>query len=517
MPVFNEVAIIAINFIALTLIITVFNHDKLKEKRSVIFVLMGISMLVWVDGAYSARILGNIYNLSLFFIKIAWFATPFVFFFSYMTAISLTGREDKNHIITKILFILAIFAGLVTLFTNFTISGEKFTNGIVDIRYGSGFYPYLGIALLMMFFTFTSLVRTKLNSGEKVFLLGLIIFFIANMIFNIALPVFLHVTYLYFLGDYSTIILLGFAMYAIFRHKLFDIRIFATEVFTLIIWTILFTKIFFAQDLTDFSTDSFVFGLTIVFGILLIRSIHELRRTEESELAKANELLRLKDEFVFVATHDLKTPVTAIDGYISLIEREKPKFSKEIKSNFEEVKSASDRLKQLVNDLLQVARGESGTIKVNVAKVDVSKIVKEIIEEVEPVANEKKVKITAKFDEGSQYAIVDEEKFPEVIENLLSNAIKFNKPGGSVKVEAKKVGSEIQIKVGDTGYGIPKEEQAKVFEKFFKYRGEKTADVPGTGLGLFVVRMLVEKMGGKIAFTSDENRGTTFSLTFESG
>lgn len=225
------------------------------------------------------------------------------------------------------------------------------------------------------------------------------------------------------------------------------------------------------------------------------------------ELLKLN---KIKDEFVFIATHDLKTPVTAIDGYISLIEKEKPNFSSEIKENFEEVKQASGRLKQLVNDLLQVARGESGTIKVDISNVDINETINKIIKEVEPIAKEKNVTITANLDTVNKNILGDATKLPEIMENLLSNAIKFNKPAGNITISTKKVDKMLEMTIKDTGYGIPENEKTKVFEKFFKYRGNETRDVPGTGLGLFVVKMLIEKMNGRIAFTSVENEGTTF-------
>lgn len=225
------------------------------------------------------------------------------------------------------------------------------------------------------------------------------------------------------------------------------------------------------------------------------------------------ELNKMKDEFVFIATHDLKTPVTAIDGYISLIEKEKPAFPEDIKENFESVKEASERLKQLVNDLLQVARGESGTIKVEVSKVDVKEIIEKIIKEVTPAALIKNVKINSQLDQDNKFITGDETKLPEIMENLLSNAIKFNRSGGEVTIITKKNNSMLEISVIDTGFGIPKAEESKVFEKFFKYRGDTTRDVPGTGLGLFVVKMLIEKMNGTISFTSVENKGTTFVFT----
>lgn len=256
--------------------------------------------------------------------------------------------------------------------------------------------------------------------------------------------------------------------------------------------------------------------LVTVFGIAIdrIRINLELHVVEERELAKARELLKLKDEFVFIATHDLKTPVTAIDGYISLIKEDKPDFSKEVEENFEAVEEASERLKQLVNDLLEVARGESGTIKVEVKSMDVNELIDKVVKEVKPTAEEKHVSLNINLDQANKIVMGDSEKLAEVLENLLSNAVKFSKPeGGKITITTKRLDAMLEVVVADNGFGIPKAEQQKVFTKFFKYRGDNTRKVPGTGLGLFVVRMLVEKMGGRIGFTSEEGVGTTFSFT----
>src|SRR5260221_2792271 len=264
-PIFNETAIIVVNFIAATLILTVFTHHKLNQRKSQVFLLMGIAILFWVDFAYLARVFGRMYDLSVLFLRIAWCATPFVFFFTYINSTLFVNKADENKLVSKVLFVLALLLGLITLFTNLTITGEKFTNGILDIKYGIAFYPYLGLVLSMIIFTFVPLIKTKLETAVKVFLLGLIIFYAANMIFNITLPVFFHITHLYFLGDYSTIILLGFTMYAIYRHSLLNIKILATEVFTLFICTILFTIIFFSPNFTDSIFYLFVFLLSTGF------------------------------------------------------------------------------------------------------------------------------------------------------------------------------------------------------------------------------------------------------------
>lgn len=256
--------------------------------------------------------------------------------------------------------------------------------------------------------------------------------------------------------------------------------------------------------------------LVTVFGIAIdrIRINRQLREAQESDLEKARELLKLKDEFVFIATHDLRTPVTAIDGYISLIKEDKPNFSKDVEENFEAVEEASGRLKQLVNDLLEVARGESGTIKVDVDKMDMSELITKVVREVSPAAEEKGVKLITNVDQENKMVMGDFEKMSEVVENLLSNAIKFSKDqNATITTTTMREGTMLKVSVADNGFGIPEVEQKKVFQKFFKYRGENTRKVPGTGLGLFVVRMLVEKMGGKIGFTSHEGEGTTFTFT----
>jgi len=239
----------------------------------------------------------------------------------------------------------------------------------------------------------------------------------------------------------------------------------------------------------------------------------ELKETQVRELAKAKELLKLKDEFVFIATHDLRTPVTAIRGFVELIQESKPKFTYEVKDKFESIMNASGRLNQLVTDLLEVARSESGTIKVEVEPVSIVEIIEKVITEVTPSAHKKKVTLKTDLDNKVKTVMGDKDKLAEVIENLLSNAVKFSRQKGVVKVTTQKSKGNLQVEVIDNGYGIPKDKQKKVFQKFFQARTDETKEVPGTGLGLFVVRMLIEKMKGKVSFTSEERKGTTFTFT----
>jgi len=236
-------------------------------------------------------------------------------------------------------------------------------------------------------------------------------------------------------------------------------------------------------------------------------------RTHELKLAQEREL-ELKNQFVFIATHDLRTPVVAIDGYVKLINQGTDKFSDETQENFSAILESSKRLNQLVEDLLQVARGESGTLEVETESVDIIPALKTSITRVGLMAKEKGIEIEFKPDRIHSKVFADEARLNEVFENLLSNAVKFNKDGGKIVVTSEVVGnSELQINISDTGYGIPHEKQKQIFSKFFKHRNDKTRGVGGTGLGLFVVKMLVNKMNGQMSFTSEKNKGSTFSFT----
>jgi len=236
-------------------------------------------------------------------------------------------------------------------------------------------------------------------------------------------------------------------------------------------------------------------------------------RTHELEEAQAVQL-KLKDEFVFIATHDLATPVTAISWVTQMISARSENISDQLKKDLMIISDASDRLKVLVNDLLQVARSESGTVKIDLVDVDARKIIETAVQEVGPLAADKKINIAINLAPNNTIK-ADPNKLSEVFENILSNGVKYNKEGGSLSISSHPQDDGVVFEFKDTGLGIPEAEIAKVFTKFFRSEKPEVRAHPGTGLGLFVVRMLTEKMGGKISFESIEDKGTTFSIFFK--
>ena len=238
-----------------------------------------------------------------------------------------------------------------------------------------------------------------------------------------------------------------------------------------------------------------------------------LKKVQERELAKANEVSRLKDEFVFIAAHELRTPVTVIKGFLELVSPSIKRFPKDVQHHLNAITLASNNLNQLINDLLETARSESGELKIAVEPVDVAQLIKTVIVDAQSLADEKKVKIEARLTEALPKIMADPIKVREILANLLSNAIKYNREGGNVNITALRQEETFIIEVHDTGYGIPKVDQEKIFQKFSRVPTKETRAVLGTGLGLFISRMLVEKMGGKISFSSTPGKGTTFAFS----
>jgi signal transduction histidine kinase len=224
-------------------------------------------------------------------------------------------------------------------------------------------------------------------------------------------------------------------------------------------------------------------------------------------------LQELKDEFVFVAAHELRTPVTAIKGYISLaLSSGGTPLSEDVKKFLGEVKNASERLNQLVNDLLEIARSEAGRLEIQGKEIEITGEIKSVVSELAPLAKEKSITVT--YDPGAlPKAFADPMRFKEVMINLVGNAVKYTIGSGAVTITHEVQGDDIVTHIKDTGMGISKEAQSKLFEKFYRVKTEQTQNITGTGLGLFIVKQIIEKMGGKIWVESEEGKGSTFSFS----
>jgi len=231
------------------------------------------------------------------------------------------------------------------------------------------------------------------------------------------------------------------------------------------------------------------------------------------DVTKEREVDKAKTEFVSLASHQLRTPLSSINWYTEmLISGDAGKINKIQKEYLQEVYTGSKRMVDLVNALLNVSRIELGTFAVDPEPIKVVEIGKSVLNELEPTIKEKKVKIIKKFSENIPVIQADPKLLRIVFQNLLSNAIKYTPGNGTVILDISKDKKFILCKIKDTGMGIPKKQQKDIFTKLFRADNVRATDTEGTGLGLYIVKAIIDHSGGKIWFSSEKNKGTAFNV-----
>jgi signal transduction histidine kinase len=265
-------------------------------------------------------------------------------------------------------------------------------------------------------------------------------------------------------------------------------------------------------------------GLVLIRLAGLVRSLDRVRRDERAaraeaesaqrQLARQNEQLReadrLKDEFVALISHDLRTPLTSIMGYLELV-LDDDNLTEEQRGFLNVADRNADRLLRLVNDLLFVARFEAGELELRPTDLDLAAVVRQSVEESGPRAAAGGVELTCVAGAVSLVQ-ADKGRMFQLVENLVSNAIKFTPEGGEVRVSVTPVNGVVRLEVADTGIGIASGEQQRLFERFFRASTASEHQIPGTGLGLYITRAIVEAHGGSIAVRSDPGEGTSFCV-----
>lgn len=233
----------------------------------------------------------------------------------------------------------------------------------------------------------------------------------------------------------------------------------------------------------------------------------------ERDVTKMRELDATRLEFVTLASHQLRTPLSTLNWYSEvLLSGDIGEQSPEQEMYTKEIYKASQRMVALVNDLLNLSRIDLGKIAVQSTDVNVVEILDQTIGDQKAFILEKNIKV--EIDAPSVLEIKsDEQILLNVMSNLVSNAVKYTPPDGRIKIVLGKKGDKLHFSITDTGYGIPKQDQGKLFNKFFRAENVKRHSSDGTGLGLYIVKAFLENAGGKIEFESKEMKGTTF--TFE--
>ena len=226
---------------------------------------------------------------------------------------------------------------------------------------------------------------------------------------------------------------------------------------------------------------------------------------------QTQETLKMRNDFVSFVTHQLRTPLSGIKWMLELAKETDD--APEKASYVEDARESADRLISLVNDLLDASRLESGKLQVSLEPVRLRQLTYDVIADVATLVEAKQHKLDIECEPDIPISMLDTQLLRQVILNLLSNAIKYTPDGGTIAIRVGRKGPDLHWSIRDSGIGISEESQKRLFEKFFRADNAHTVDTEGTGHGLYLVRLIVERLGGTIACESEVGRGTLFHFT----
>jgi len=250
--------------------------------------------------------------------------------------------------------------------------------------------------------------------------------------------------------------------------------------------------------------------LVIIISIILLIIASTITHSFET-LAETN---RMKSEFVSIVSHQLRSPLSNLKWVIELLMSGKvcPVAEKQIEY-FRILRENSKRMDELVSDLLTVSRIEQGRLPLQKEKASLKELVEKIIKETEILAKASNIEIEFIHEDRIPEIIFDPSQVKLAIANLVENAVRYTKSKGIVKISLKRDKDKLCLEVKDSGVGIPEKDQKYIFQKFFRSENAKKYQAEGSGLGLYIAKSIIEKSGGKMGFSSKENKGSTFWLT----
>lgn len=458
------------------------------------------------------------YRLVLFFAIL-----QSLFFFLLM----LVFPSDKQRFPRWIKFgIIPASVGVMLLtLTSAMFSGISRTGEPVE-GWGMALFGTLSVFLVTCGFVFLVRKIRKASKKDKLrfkpLLYGAGIMFTFIILFNFVSPTIFDNSSFVIWGPAYILPFLILTAYGIFKHHLFNIKVFVTQGIVFMVWIFLLVRTLLYTNTVDLVIGSVLFILMVGAGVLLIKSVRkEIKQREQLEklsvqLAKANEKLQeidqMKTEFLSLASHQLRTPLTAIKGYSSMIlEGNFGRVSKKASEPIEKIFQSSVTLAEVIADLLDVSKIEQGGMKYEMRTFSLVPVVQSVVDEQKLAAKDKGLKLDFHVDGGHKYAVKgDKLKLRQIIQNLIDNAIKYT-PKGSVNVSlAYTKDRHVRFEVADTGLGISKAGIEKLFEKFSRGKSGK-ANTSGSGLGLYLVKQIVKAHAGKVWVESPgEGKGATF-------
>jgi len=486
-----------------------------------------IDLVVWLNYDKNTLLMFSWAFFGVLYALIYIFSLYFVYVFIDKRDISFTK---------KIIFGFILLPIIVLTPTSFNLESFNTVDCIaMEGSYFTNYYYFVGLAVFIWILAVSFLRYRKADKELKKQILLLTVgigFFLLSFFISGFLASYLIDSGYISGGDYGfeqyglfgMPIFMAFLAYLIVKFEAFDIKMFGAQALVAGLVILIGSQFFFIRSFINQVLTGITLALSIVFGWALIHSVKlEIERKDElqkmsTSLALANDKLRkldnAKSEFISIASHQLRTPLTAIKGFISLIlEDSYGKVSAEIRDVLNKVYISNERLIELVEDLLNLSRIESGRMEYTFEKTNLGDLCQEIYDTFALRAREKELRLELILPENSTAeANTDRSKVREVISNMVDNALKYTIKGG-VKMKISEDNTNVLVAIIDTGIGVPEEEMPYLFSKFSRGKDINRLNAGGTGLGLHVARKVMEAVGGRIWVESaGTNLGSTFFL-----
>lgn len=487
---------------------------------SIVFSLWAsLSLIVWTS--FDSR------TISFFWSFFEVLSVLFYFLIFYFTYVFIEGKDISfgNKLASFFVFVVV----LIVSSTSYYVAGF---NAVVCESIENDFFLYFIyllkalasiLTVLLIFVKYFKYREDKIKKVRIFFVgLGSILLLLSFLVTQYSANLIFSDYQIEFYGLFAITVFMGFLAYLIVKYQAFDIKLLGTQALVAGLVILIGAELFFVESTINTVLVLITLAISIGFGYMLIKSVKsEVERKEQlqkmsDELARKNDQLRkldnAKSEFISIASHQLRTPLTAIKGFISLLLE--GSYGK-LQSNHQEVLNkvylSNERLIGLVEDLLNISRIESGRMEYKYDNWSIEKLCSEITDTFLIRAKERNLYLDYKKPEHElPMVMTDGSKLREVISNLVDNALKYTQRGG-VSIRLSQEGENIQVSITDTGIGIPQEELPYLFSKFSRGKDTNRLNTGGTGLGLYVGKSIVEALGGKIwAESEGAGKGSRF-------
>jgi len=464
---------------------------------------------------------------SIMILRTIYALAPFIILSAVLWITYLKYRQLDRKVYMTNIGLVAV--NLIFAFLMFT--SNKMISSVTDYyHYTTGYlftiFTYYIIALFLGFLIY--LIFEYFKSEQvfrrqlKLITIGMFAVVIISAIVGFILPA-MGITKFNILDSPSSIFFVLLGAYSIMKHELLDIKSAAIEVISYALVVMMFIVLFILDE-AGIVLKSLLFLIILYGSYALIKNIQKelssrkhiekLNRQLEKDKKDLVELDRMKDEFLQMATHELNTPITAIQGRMDMAIRENMcKLDDEQKAYFQPILDQVMRLAHLSKDVLNVARIDQHRLTINPIETDIDPLISQIVSSLEIKTKEKGNSIAyIPMSRLIPKLTIDQSKIGEVVTNLINNANKFTN-NGKIAVTSKLKDDKVVISVADTGIGIEKEDQKHLFEKFYqagRFDPKNPQEQQGSGLGLYISKNIINLHGGDMWLESDKDKGSTF-------